>query len=82
MKTLGRVVAVLAALLLLVVAAVSFLLVRSVPPLAGSETLPGLGADVEVAWDSLAIPHIAASSDRDAFMALGYLHARDRLWQM
>jgi len=81
-KTLGRVVAVLAALLLLVVAAVSFLLVRSVPPLAGSETLPGLGADVQVAWDSLAIPHITASTDRDAFMALGYLHARDRLWQM
>lgn len=28
------------------------------------------------------IPHVIASSDNDAFVALGYLHAQDRLWQM
>ncbi|MEM9650171.1 MAG: penicillin acylase family protein, partial [Bacteroidota bacterium] len=28
------------------------------------------------------IPHIYASSEEDAFRALGYVHAQDRLWQM
>ena len=41
-----------------------------------------LGADVNVYYDSLGIPHVSASSDEDAVYALGYLHARDRLFQM
>lgn len=33
--------------------------------------------------DSYNVPHIQAlKSDNDAFFALGYLHAKDRLWQM
>jgi penicillin amidase len=52
------------------------------PPLDGRESVPGLGDSVTVLWDSLAIPHIIAYSDSDAFAALGYLHARDRLWEM
>jgi penicillin G amidase len=52
------------------------------PSLAGRETVPGLGDSVVVLWDSLAVPHIVARSDTDAFAALGYLHARDRLWEM
>lgn len=82
MKTLGRVALVIAAVALVAILGVIVSLRRSVPPLAGTETLPGLGAEVDVAWDSLAVPHITAASDADAFMALGYLHARDRLWAM
>jgi penicillin amidase len=44
--------------------------------------VPGLGDSVVVLWDSLAVPSIIARSDSDAFAALGYLHARDRLWEM
>lgn len=82
MKVLVR--ALLAVAVVVVVAALAVALVcwRSVPPLAGTEQVPGLAAPVEVLWDSLAIPHITASSDRDAMAALGYLHARDRLWEM
>lgn len=53
-----------------------------VPPLAGREAVRGLGDSVVVLWDSLAVPHVIARSDTDFFAALGYLHARDRLWQM
>jgi len=69
---------------LLLVAVLTFLLrlVRSVPPLSGREALPVLSSDADVLWDSLGVPHISAASDRDAFAVLGYLHARDRLWQM
>ncbi len=80
--TLKRVVAVLAAVLVLALAAVLFSFWRSVPPLSGTEKLPGLSASVEVSFDSLAIPRITAASDEDAFAALGYLHARERLWAM
>jgi penicillin amidase len=42
----------------------------------------GLGAEVDVYYDSLGVPHITAGSDGDAAYAFGYVHARDRLFQM
>ncbi|HYK81977.1 MAG TPA: penicillin acylase family protein [Gemmatimonadales bacterium] len=53
-----------------------------VAPLGGRESLAGLGDSVVVLWDSLAVPHVAARSVDDLFAALGYLHARDRMWEM
>ena len=44
--------------------------------------LKGLGQAVEVYFDDHGIPHIYANCWPDAARALGYLHARDRLWQM
>ncbi len=44
--------------------------------------LPGLEAEVEVIIDHLGVPHIYAESQYDAFMALGYMHAKDRLFQV
>jgi penicillin amidase len=44
--------------------------------------LPGLEAAVDVAFDEHGIPHIAATSETDAWTALGWLHARDRMFQM
>jgi penicillin amidase len=35
-----------------------------------------------VRFDQFAIPHVFAGSDHDAWRAVGYLQARDRLWQM
>jgi penicillin amidase len=52
------------------------------PPLGGREPIPGLGDSVAVLWDSLAVPHVIARSDSDLFAAIGYLHARDRMWEM
>lgn len=43
----------------------------------------GLQGRVTVYRDPYGIPHIRAyKSDADAYFALGYLHAQDRLWQM
>jgi penicillin amidase len=44
--------------------------------------VPGLGADVQVYYDSVGVPHVVASSDDDASFAIGYVHARDRFFQM
>lgn len=44
--------------------------------------LNGLGAAVEVRYDDRGVPHIFAASEPDAARALGWVHARDRLFQM
>ncbi|MBX7118076.1 MAG: penicillin acylase family protein [Gemmatimonadaceae bacterium] len=45
-------------------------------------TLDGLGQAVEVRYDDRGVPHIFASTVADAVRALGWVHARDRLFQM
>ena len=55
---------------------------RPVPRWSGTLAVPGLGAPVEVLRDRWGVPHVYARSNADLFMAQGYLHAQDRLWQM
>ena len=72
-------------LLALVVLALlgAFLYLRSsLPKTRGTLTLPGLTAPVEVVRDRNAVPHIYAGSREDAYLALGFVHAQDRLFQM
>ncbi len=42
----------------------------------------GLSTDALVVFDSDGVPHIMSDSDHDTFLLLGYLHARDRFFQM
>ncbi len=44
--------------------------------------LPGLRTPGLVIYDSNAIPHICSGSDRDTYFLQGYVHARDRFFQM
>jgi len=71
-----------ALLLVLAVAGVGGLLWANLPPREGRFDLPGLSARVTVAEGEFGIPHITAATERDAAMALGWLHARDRMFQM
>jgi penicillin amidase len=45
-------------------------------------TIPGLTKSVEVVFDDRGVPHIYAATEEDAFRALGFVMARDRLFQM
>jgi len=54
----------------------------SLPKLDGKVALPGLRDKVEVASDGLGLPSIDASNREDALRTLGWIHARDRLFQM
>jgi|CXWL01.1.fsa_nt_gi penicillin amidase len=54
----------------------------SLPVMEGQQPLPGLNAQVMVAFDDKGIPRINAKSREDAFHALGFVTARDRLFQM
>ncbi len=70
-------------LLATALAAAAYLWLRtSLPTIDGTVALAGLSGQVEVVRDKNAVPHIFATSDRDAYFALGYVHAQDRLWQM
>lgn len=55
---------------------------ESVPDKTEEVALKGTKAPVTVVFDDLAIPHVFAQNDHDAYFAQGYLTARDRLWQM
>jgi penicillin G amidase len=54
----------------------------SLPILEGKRALPGLLLPVQVTSDRYGIPTIRAHSRLDAIRALGYVTARDRLFQM
>jgi penicillin amidase len=43
---------------------------------------PGLQRPVDVIRDQMGVPHVLARSSHDAYFAVGYLHAGDRLFQM
>ena len=55
---------------------------QAIPKVDGAIGLDGLDATVEVYRDSFGIPHLRASSERDAFFAQGFVTAQDRLWHM
>ncbi|MDF1700537.1 MAG: penicillin acylase family protein [Planctomycetota bacterium] len=55
---------------------------RAILPLEGALDLPGLQGEVEVHMDGYGIPHVRAGNDPDAFRVQGFLHARDRFFQM
>lgn len=77
--------AALAALAVLLPAAaggVLLLLRASLPQQEGRVTLDGLEAPVRVTRDRWGVPLIEAASEHDAWAALGFVHAQDRLWQM
>lgn len=54
----------------------------SLPAFQGSLVAPLLEQRVHVRRDTWGVPHIAANSESDAWFALGFVHAQDRLAQM
>jgi penicillin amidase len=69
--------------LLILLSLVGFILIRqSFPQMNGTVVVPGLKGEVEILRDSMGVPHIFASTERDLFMAQGYVHAQDRFFQM
>jgi penicillin amidase len=55
---------------------------RAELPRTATGHIPGLGARVDVRYDTRDVPHIFAASEADAYRALGYVVARDRLFQI
>jgi penicillin amidase len=54
----------------------------TLPSKQGQVQLPGLSSPASVTLDEHGVPSIAAATETDAAMVLGWLHARDRLFEM
>jgi penicillin amidase len=72
----------LVAVVLVAVGGVAWLALGSLPRLDGELALPGLQQPVRIVRDAHAVPHVEARTVADAYLALGFLHGQDRLWQM
>jgi penicillin amidase len=81
-KTLKVILFISAVIFLLaIVGGYEFVKAR-VPQMSGELNLLHLSAPVEVARDRNGIPHITAQNNLDAFRALGFIMAQERLFQM
>lgn len=69
-------------LVLLLAAGVYGYLYSLLPVRSGEVSLAGLSSEVAVIFDQWGVPHIEAKSEEDAYRALGYLHAQERLFQI
>ena len=79
---LVRLTAGLIVLAVLGVGMIYYLASRSLPDYDATLRVDGLAAETEIVRDNANVPHILAQTDADAFFALGFVHAQDRLWQM
>ncbi|MDB5414785.1 MAG: penicillin amidase [Rubritepida sp.] len=61
---------------------VAVLVWRTVPADNAEVHITGLSAPASIQVDEAGIPHIQAANERDAATALGWMHARDRMFQM
>jgi penicillin G amidase len=82
MKIVKRILLSLFGLILIIAIAVFFYLQSIKPNLNASLNIPGLKDKVEVIYDNFGVPHIYAKNEEDAYLAFGYVHAQDRLFQM
>lgn len=64
------------------VVALYVILHKSLPKYDTAFELQGLHAPVTIYYDEYAVAHIEADNEDDLFFAQGFVHARERLWQM
>ena len=58
-----------------------FLMISANPGFAGDPN-PWVASSCQLYQDDQGIPHIRAKAELDGIACLGYIHARDRIWQM
>ena len=82
MKIIKKTLIFLVVLILFIVSA-GWLYSKTLHPVYNGEIkIKNTTEDVTIYFDEIGVPHINAKNQRDAYIALGYVHAQDRLWQM
>jgi len=82
MKNLKKFLLVILTLILILILALVVYYFYSKPTYEGEQKLKNIQNKTTVYYDDFGVPHIYANSQKDAMIALGYVHAEDRLWQM
>ena len=73
---------VLILIVIVVIGAGVYLWRRALPDVGGDVVAAGISKPVEIIRDRWGVPHIFAGNDRDAYYALGWTMAQERLFQM
>ncbi len=81
-RILRRVLAGAVFIVLFAAAVVTGVLWLTLPPRSQQARIPGLAGPVDIGFDADGIPRIRAANAIDAAAALGFVHARDRLFQL
>ncbi|NQV04935.1 penicillin acylase family protein, partial [bacterium] len=55
---------------------------KRLPTTSGTLSMEGIDGQTEIARDRFGVPHITASSDADAWFALGFCQGQDRAFQL
>ena len=79
MKTTLRILGIF---LFVVLAALLGFIFWNSPQYDGEVQVTGLSEAVDIHFDDYGVPHIYAQNEVDAYRALGYIHAQERLFQL
>jgi penicillin G amidase len=82
MKKAKKILLVLLSLIIILGLSIYGYLMYTKPKYEGELQLKNISEETTVYFDEFGVPHIYANSQKDAMVALGYVHAQDRLWQM
>lgn len=80
-----RFVAAIVTMTLIAISIIAFGILLALPTPSARDVIASAGVledSVKVYRNDFGIAHIIADTDEDVFVALGYIHAADRLWQM
>jgi len=81
-KVLVSIISVLLLIVIIVFIGLYFLFNASLPERSGEIQITGINSQIEIFFDEKGIPQIWAENEEDAWFAVGWLHASDRLFQM
>ena len=82
LRGFARVLAAIGVIILLLAAFVVGAVWLTIPGTGQTTSIPGLSGPVDITYDADWVPRIRAGSETDAATALGFTHARDRMFQM
>jgi penicillin amidase len=69
-------------LMIVIIVGIYAYLRSTLPEYDGEITVPGIKAPVEIMRDAYGMPHIYAQTDEDAYFAVGFCMAQDRLFHI
>ncbi len=82
LRGIARLLSILGVLLLFFAALIGGVLWLTLPRSNQAARIQGLSAPVDISFDADGVPRIKAANDLDAAAALGFVHARDRMFEM
>lgn len=82
MRWMARLALAVLVLMLLAGGVGSVYVQRTLPQTEGRLALSGLQSEVQVRRDESDVTHVQASTPLDAWMAMGFVHAQERTWQL